>query len=107
MKTSLSNLYKKTPIKTKWILFVLILVLYPMILIGYVGYKNYEGVITKHFITSVQKDVLVVSEWFEERLEDLEKLIADTQYDTAIPQFIEYYYGRMKLADIGLEEETI
>ena len=106
MKPSLSNLYKKTSIKTKWILFVLILVLYPIVLIGYVGYKNYEGVITKHFIASVQKDVLVVSEWFKERLEDLEKLIADTQYDAAIPQFIDYYYERMKLAHVDIKDIT-
>ena len=62
MRSSLSSLYKRTSIKTKWTWFVLILVLYPMILIGYVGYKNYEEVITEHFNKSVQKDVLVVSE---------------------------------------------
>lgn len=107
MKTSLSNLYKKTSIKTKWILFVLILVLYPMILIGYVGYKNYEGVITTHFTKSVQKDVLVVSEWFEERLKDLEKLIGDTQYDVMISTFTDYYYGRIKLANIDIKDKSI
>lgn len=106
MKSSLSNLYKKTSIKTKWILFVLILVLYPMILIGYVGYKNYEGVITEHFNKSVQKDVLVVSEWFEERLEDVETFIAETQYNKQLYDMCTYYYGRMKMVGIDIKENT-
>ena len=94
--------YMKSSIKTKWTIFVLILVLYPMILIGYVGYKNYEEIITKHFTKSVQKDVLVVTEWVEERLEDLETFISDTQYDDAVYDFTFYYYSRMKLAGIDI-----
>ena len=102
MTTPKYGQYMKSSIKTKWTIFVLILVLYPMILIGYVGYKNYEEVITKHFTKSVQKDVLVVTEWFEERLEDLETFISDTQYDVAVYDFTLYYYGRMKLAGIDI-----
>lgn len=102
MTTPKYGQYMKSSIKTKWTIFVLILVLYPMILIGYVGYKNYEEVITKHFTKSVQKDVLVVTEWFEERLEDLETFISDTQYDDAVYDFTLYYYGRMKLAGIDI-----
>lgn len=102
MTTPKYRQYMKSSIKTKWTIFVLILVLYPMILIGYVGYKNYEEVITKHFTKSVQKDVLVVTEWFEERLEDLETFISDTQYDDAVYDFTLYYYGRMKLAGIDI-----
>lgn len=102
MATPKYGQYMKSSIKTKWTIFVLILVLYPMILIGYVGYKNYEEVITKHFTKSVQKDVLVVTEWFEERLEDLETFISDTQYDDAVYDFTLYYYGRMKLAGIDI-----
>lgn len=106
MRSSLSSLYKRTSIKKKWTWFVLILVLYPMILIGYVGYKNYEEVITEHFNKSVQKDVLVVSEWFEERLGDLEKFIAETQYHKDLYEYATYYYGRMKMAGIDIKEQT-
>ncbi|WP_053982677.1 sensor histidine kinase [Niameybacter massiliensis] len=103
---NLAKYRMKTSIKTKWTIFVLILVIYPTILIGYVGYKNYEEVITKHFINSVQKDVLVTSDWFEEKLHDIEKFLTDTQYDEAIYDFMQYYYGRLKMAGIDPKDHT-
>ncbi|MEG0085318.1 MAG: sensor histidine kinase [Niameybacter sp.] len=106
MNLSKYKINVRTSIKTKWTVFVLILVLYPMILIGYVGYKNYEEVITKHFINSVQKDVVITSEWFEEKLKDLEKFITDTQYDKAVYEFTQYYYGRLKMMEIDTDNHS-
>lgn len=103
---ALWKVYDKTSIKKKWIILVLILVLYPMILIGYVGYANYEDIITKHFIQSVQKDVEVVSEQFKERLEDIEQFIQQTQYDSKFYKVAKDYYLILKANDIELNQIT-
>lgn len=103
---ALWKVYDKTSIKKKWIILVLILVLYPMILIGYVGYANYEDIITKHFIQSVQKDVEVVSEQFKERLEDIEQFIQQIQYDSKFYKVAKDYYLILKANDIELNQIT-
>ncbi|MGL6173911.1 MAG: sensor histidine kinase [Cellulosilyticaceae bacterium] len=103
MKQSIKTLYSKTSIKTKWIIFVLILIIYPMFLLGYVGYKNYEEEVTSHFVESVQKDIMLVSELVLERLQDIEKIVAETQYDEAIYDFSTDYYEMIKRENINLE----
>ncbi|MGL4797948.1 MAG: sensor histidine kinase [Cellulosilyticaceae bacterium] len=103
MKRRIRNMYQATSIKTKWIIFVIILVLYPMILIGYVGYANYEQVITKHFIETVQKDILVVAEQLQEELEEVEKFTDAAQKDEAVYEYTTYYYNLLKANNISME----
>ena len=100
MKNQINYLYRGTSIKTKWIIFVIILVLYPIILIGYVGYANYEQVITKHFIETVQKDIYIVSEQFQEEIQDIENFLDGIQQDEAVHQFTNIYYNLLKNNDI-------
>lgn len=107
MKESISKLYNRTSIKTKWIIFVLILIIYPMFLIGYVGYKNYEEAITNHFIESVQKDIKLVGELVREKLQDIEEFIAETQYDEVMYDFSTYYYNLIRKAGIDLERASV
>ncbi|MGL5676486.1 MAG: sensor histidine kinase [Cellulosilyticaceae bacterium] len=103
MKGRIRKMYQATSIKTKWIIFVIILVLYPMILIGYVGYANYEQVITKHFIETVQKDILVVAEQLQEELEEIEKFTDAAQKDEAVYEYTAYYYNLLKTNNINME----
>ncbi|MEG1637760.1 MAG: hypothetical protein RR324_09625 [Cellulosilyticaceae bacterium] len=107
MRASISKLYNRTSIKTKWIIFVLILIIYPMFLIGYVGYKNYEEAITNHFIESVQKDIKLVGELVQEKLQDIEEFIAETQYDEVMYDFSTYYYNLIRKAGIDLERASV
>lgn len=102
---NITNIFKNTSIKVKWIIFVIILVLYPMILIGYIGYLNYEQMITRHFVESVQKDVLTVAEQFKEELEAIQKFANGVQYDEAIYEFTKAYYGLLDHARIEIEED--
>lgn len=73
--------------KTKWILFIFLVIIYPIILIGYVGYKNYEKVIGDYFIENVQKDVSTVTEQVEDNLTNLEDFMGKLQYDETIYSF--------------------
>lgn len=104
MSGSIKGLYNKTSIKTKWIIFVVILIIYPMFLLGYIGYKNYEEEVTSHFIESVQKDIMLVSELVLEKLQDIEKFVIETQYNEAIYDFSTDYYGLIKRESIELEK---
>lgn len=76
-----------------------------MILVGYVGYKNYEQVVTKHFIATVQNDVATVAEYFGEKMGDLEKFVAEVQYDTNLFRINEEYYKRIN--QLGLTPDTV
>ncbi|MGL4346437.1 MAG: sensor histidine kinase [Cellulosilyticaceae bacterium] len=105
MKKSAKYLYKTLSIKKKWIIFVIFLVLYPMILIGYVGYKNYEQVITKHFIETVQNEVATVGEYFSEKMQELEQFLTEVQYDTNLFKINEEYYRRIK--QLNLTPDTV
>lgn len=92
MKTYIKNIYNGMSIRTKWCVFIAVLIIYPMVLIGFVGYKNYDKVITKHFVTSVQKDVINTSDQLKERMHSLEAFIKDLQQDTTIYDFTQNYY---------------
>ncbi|MGL4737133.1 MAG: sensor histidine kinase [Cellulosilyticaceae bacterium] len=102
---SIKHLYEALSIKTKWIIFVIFLVLYPMILVGYVGYKNYEQVITKHFIATVQNDVSTVAEYFQEKIGDLEQFVTEVQYDDTLFKINMEYYKR--ISQLGLTPDTV
>lgn len=76
-----------------------------MILVGYVGYKNYEQVITKHFIATVQEDVSTVAEYFQEKVEDLEQFVTEVQYDATLFKINTEYYNR--ITQLGLTPDTV
>lgn len=101
LRGKIKKFYSGTSIKTKWSIFVIILVLYPMILIGYVGYANYEEMITKYFIQGVQKDVAVVTEQFQEEMQQIEKFVKEIQQDESIHKFTTQYYNKLK--DKGID----
>lgn len=103
MKRRIRKIYNKMSIRTKWSIFVVILIIYPMILLGYVGYKNYENMITEHFVKSVQEEVFTVSELVQEKLEEIEAFISKIQYDQNIYQFTYDYYKIIKDSAIDLE----
>ena len=62
MREEINNLYFRIPIKVKWIVFICILMMYPIVFIGYIGYKNYEEVITNHFVEAAQSDIELILE---------------------------------------------
>jgi len=95
MKTRLKILYFKIPIKVKWSLFICALVSYPIVFIGYIGYRQYERVITTHFIESVQQDVLSIQEETRESTQKLEEFVKELKYDEAIYNFNQRYYTVM------------
>lgn len=104
MRDKISNYYKKMPIKAKWFIFVCILLLYPMIFIGYIGYENYEEVIKKHFTSSVQKEVEMTSQQVKNQLANIEEFIGKLQYDEKIYMFTRDYYKLLSSAGIPPEE---
>ena len=107
MKKYLKSIYNLLSIKTKWGIFVSILIIYPIVLIGFVGYRNYDKVITKHFVTSVQKEVLNTSDQVKERIHSLEAFTKSLQHDDTIYNFTQSYYhevGGMRGPALDAEE---
>ncbi|MDF2612248.1 MAG: signal transduction histidine kinase, LytS [Clostridia bacterium] len=92
MKGRLKTFYFKIPIKVKWIAFICILVSYPIFFIGYVGYRQYEKVITAHFVQSVEADILQIIEDTQEDIDKLEEFVVQLKYDEAIHTFNQRYY---------------
>ncbi|WP_069998341.1 sensor histidine kinase [Cellulosilyticum sp. I15G10I2] len=93
MRQRLQRLYYKIPIKVKWSIFICILVSYPILFMGYIGYTQYEKVITTHFIESVQKEILLILEDTQENIKQLEEFVAELKYDEAIHNFNQRYYA--------------
>ena len=91
MKKKLKALYFKIPIKVKWSMFICLLVSYPIFFIGYLGYKQYEEVITTHFVQSAEGDILQSLEGTKENIDKLEEFVVELKYDEAIHRFNERY----------------
>jgi two-component system sensor histidine kinase YesM len=68
------------------------LVSYPIFFIGYVGYRQYEKVITAHFVQSVEADILQIIEDTQEDIDKLEEFVVQLKYDEAIHTFNQRYY---------------
>lgn len=96
MRSSLREFYYKIPIKVKWTIFICILVLYPIIFIGYIGYTQYEEVITKHFVESMQKEILLILEDTQDNIQKLEEFVSELKYDEAIHNFNQRYYAAIE-----------
>ena len=89
MKRKISDFYYSISMKKKWVVFICVILLYEIILIGFVGYRNYEEIIGDHFIEGVKTDINNVTEQIESNLIGLEEFARKLQYDEYINSFIQ------------------
>ena len=89
MKRKISDFYYSISMKKKWVVFICVILLYEIILIGFVGYRNYEEIIGDHFIEGVKTDINNVTEQIESNLIGLEEFAKKLQYDEYINSFIQ------------------
>lgn len=95
----------KLTIKQKLICIILVLIIYPILLIGYIGYKNYASTTRNTVLQYSEQSVSELSDLLGERVQKLNVFAQEMLYDDNIYT----YYNRLQLqrqSDDLLEEYT-
>ncbi|MGE5614929.1 MAG: histidine kinase [Bacillota bacterium] len=87
--------------KTKLVLIVIVFMIYPIIVIGYFGYRNYAGTMTEKAISDMQSSANELSELISDRMTKLSLFAVQILYDNKI-----YEAGR-KIADGSFDYEAV
>lgn len=81
---AIKNFYYSISIKSKLIVIIGLLIITPIFLIGYVGYQNYEKIMTDTYMDYANINVKEISSLISERIDGLHRFSMDILYDTKI-----------------------
>ena len=76
--------YYNISIRSKLVTILCLLVFLPIIIIGYLGYQNFENIMKEKFISYSQKNVMELSTILTDRIEKLVTFTQDILYDNKI-----------------------
>ena len=80
----LSHFYKSISIKTKLMLIAVIFIVYPIVIIGYFGYRNYAGTMQDKAIRDLKATALDLTNLLSERMTNLSRYSVQILYDNRI-----------------------
>ncbi|MCX7746275.1 MAG: sensor histidine kinase [Clostridia bacterium] len=83
-KDSIINYYHNISIKTKLIIAVLVLILYPLVILGFMGYLKYAQVIKSKSIDYANKDVEYLTKVLADRAKSIEEFSLEIIRDEKI-----------------------
>jgi two-component system, sensor histidine kinase YesM len=84
MKDRMINYYRKISIKKKLSLIAVLFIVYPIVILGYFGYKNYANVMKEKAIRDSQNTARELAASLEERMEKLRMFSIQIFYDRII-----------------------
>jgi two-component system sensor histidine kinase YesM len=93
----LSNFYKKISIKTKLMLIAIIFIVYPILIIGYFGYRNYADTMKRNAIREMQNSTKILTDLLSDRMTKLSLYSIQMLYDNTI------YNAERELTDGGTD----
>jgi two-component system, sensor histidine kinase YesM len=91
------NLYRRISIKTKLMLIAIIFIIYPIVIIGYFGYRNYADVMKDKAIKEMQNSASELTNLLSDRMTKLSLYSVQFLYDNTI------YNANRKLADGSMD----
>lgn len=101
MRTSFLSFYRKISLKTKLMLIAIIFIFYPIVIIGYFGYRNYADTMTEKAVSDMQSSAAELSELISERMNKLSLFSIQILYDNKI------YEANRKLIDGSFDYEAV
>ena len=93
----LLNFYRKISIKTKLMLIAIIFIVYPIVIIGYFGYRNYADTMKEKAIVEMQNSAKELTNLLSDRMTKLSLYSIQMLYDNTI------YNADRKLTDGSMD----
>lgn len=84
MKNSLLGFYRKISLKTKLMIIALIFIVYPIVIIGYFGYRNYADKMTSKAISEMRSSAAELTGLISDRMTKLSLYSVQFLYDNTI-----------------------
>lgn len=84
MKISLLSFYRKISLKTKLMMIAIIFIVYPIVIIGYFGYRNYADTMTNKAISDMRSSAGELTSLISERMTKLSLFSVQILYDNTI-----------------------
>ena len=101
MRTSLLSFYRKISLKTKLMLIAIIFIFYPIVIIGYFGYRNYADTMTEKAISDMRSSAEELANLISDRMTKLSLYSVQILYDNKI------YEANRKLNDGSFDYEAV
>lgn len=101
MKISLVRFYRKISLKTKLMLIAIIFIIYPIVIIGYFGYRNYADTMTEKAISDMRSSANELTNLVSDRMTKLSLYCVQILYDNKI------YEANRKIADGNFDYEAV
>ena len=84
MKISLLGFYRKISLKTKLMMIAIIFIVYPVVIIGYFGYRNYAETMTNKAISDMRSSADELTSLISDRMTKLSLFSVQILYDNTI-----------------------
>lgn len=84
MKISLLGFYRKISLKTKLMMIAIIFIVYPIVIIGYFGYRNYADTMTNKAISDMRSSAGELTSLISDRMTKLSLYSVQILYDNTI-----------------------
>ena len=101
MQISLLRIYRKISLKTKLILIAIIFMIYPIVIIGYFGYRNYADSMTEKAISDMRSSANELTNLVSDRMTKLSLYAVQILYDNKI------YEANRKFTDGNFDYEAV
>ena len=101
MKISLLRFYRKISLKTKLMVIAILFIFYPVVIIGYIGYRNYADTMTDKAISDMRSSAAELTSLISDRMTKLSLYAVQIFYDNKI------YEANRRLSNGSLDYETV
>jgi two-component system sensor histidine kinase YesM len=101
MKVSLLGFYRRISLKTKLMVIAIIFIVYPIVIIGYFGYRNYADTMTNKAISDMRSSAGELTSLISDRMTKLSLFSVQILYDNTI------YEANRRLTDGSFDYEAV
>ena len=101
MRISLLRFYRKISLKTKLMVIAILFIFYPVVIIGYIGYRNYAGTMTERAVSDMRGSAAELTSLISDRMTKLSLYAVQILYDNKI------YEANRRLSNGSLDYEAV